>query len=156
MAVVYGIVAFAVIQAADVMIPALNLPPEFITFVVAAALLGYPIAIVLAWSYDIVPDVVAKQAEIATNPDRATDDQSKRAASGFRLVIALGVLIVAGLAWLQYQSTVAVPPARPALAYIDSVAVMPLDNLTGDPNYDHVGIGITEEIITHLARIPPL
>jgi TolB-like protein len=33
---------------------------------------------------------------------------------------------------------------------------MPLDNLTGDPNYDHVGMGITEEIITHLARIPPL
>ncbi len=155
-AVVYGIVAFAVIQAADVMIPALNLPPEFITFVVATSLLGYPIAIVLAWSYDIVPDAVAKQAEVAANPDGATDDRPKRGVSGFRVVIVFGVAVVAGLAWLQYQSTIAVPPLRPALAYIDSVAVMPLDNLTGNPDYDHVGIGITEEIITHLARIPPL
>ena len=138
------------------MIPALNLPPEFITFVVAAALLGYPIAIVLAWSYDIVPDVVARQVGSATSPDDVTDDRPKPGVSGLRLVIALGVLVVAGLAWLQYQATVSVPPARPALAYIDSVAVMPLDNLTGDPNYDHIGMGITEEIITHLARIPPL
>ena len=155
-AVVYGIVVFAVIQAADVMIPALNLPPEFITFVVATALLGYPIAIVLAWSYDLVPDAVAKQAEAVTNPDRATNDRPKPGLTGFRLVIALGVLAVAGLAWLQYRSSISFPPERPNLAYIDSVAVMPLDNLTGDPNYDHVGIGITEEIITHLARIPPL
>ena len=156
MAVVYGIVAFAVVQAANIMVPALSLPPEFITFVVAAALLGYPIAIVLAWSYDIVPDAVARQAEVATNPDRATDDNSIPVVTGFRLAIGFGVLVVAGFVWLLYQSTVAVPPARPTLAYIDSVAVMPLDNLTGDPNYDHVGIGITEEIITHLARIPPL
>ena len=53
---VYGIVAFAVMQVADIMVPALNLPPQFVTFVVATALLGYPIAIVLAWSYDVVPD----------------------------------------------------------------------------------------------------
>jgi TolB-like protein/tetratricopeptide (TPR) repeat protein len=72
------------------------------------------------------------------------------------IAIPLGVLAVAILGWLQYQSTASMPAERPPLAYIDSVAVMPLDNLTGDPNYDHVGIGITEVIITHLARIPPL
>ena len=76
--------------------------------------------------------------------------------SAYRFAIAIAVVAVAVLGWLQYQSITSVPAARPPLAYIDSVAVMPLDNLTGDPNYDHVGIGITEEIITHLARIPPL
>jgi len=73
-----------------------------------------------------------------------------------RVSVVYGIVAVAVVAWMQYRSSTALPPARPALAYIDSVAVMPLDNLTGDPNYDHVGIGITEEIITHLARIPPL
>ncbi len=155
-AVVYGIVAFAVIEAADIMGPALNLPPEFITFVVAAALLGYPIAIVLAWAYEIVPDAVAKQAESATYPDSVTGGRPKPGATGFRLAVALGLLAVAILGWQQYRSTVAVLPERPAYAYIDSVAVMPLDNLTGDASYDHVGIGITEEIITQLASIPPL
>ncbi len=40
--------------------------------------------------------------------------------------------------------------------YVDSVAVMPLRNLTGDPRLDDAGVGISEEIITHLARIPAL
>jgi len=155
-AVVYGIVAFAVMQAADIMVPALGLPPEFITFMVAAALLGYPIAIVLAWSYDIVPDAVAKQTEAVTNPESEKDERSKPGTTGFRLAIGVGVLAVAGLGWMQIQSVNSLPTERPPLTYIDSVAVMPLDNLTGDPNYDHIGIGITEEIITHLARIPPL
>jgi len=73
-----------------------------------------------------------------------------------RVAVVYGIVVLAAVAWMRYQSSTALPPARPALAYIDSVAVMPLVNLTGDPNYDHVGIGITEEIITHLARIPPL
>jgi len=155
-AVVYGVVAFAIIQAANVMLPALNLPPEIATVVVAAALLGYPIAVVLAWSYDNGSDTVARQDKVTTMPGSPAAEQRIHARSGLRAVIAVGVLAIAGLGWMQYQSSVAVPPSRPALAYIDSVAVMPLDNLTGDANYDHVGIGITEEIITHLARIPPL
>lgn len=154
--VIYGVIAFAVIQAATVMVPPLDLPPELITFVVAAALVGYPIAIVLAWSTGIAPVASDAQTKAATRPDRGTDEQSRNTVSGMQLVIAVGVVAVASLAWVQYQSSVAIPPFRPALAYIDSVAVMPLDNLTGDANYDHVGIGITEEIITHLARIPPL
>ena len=151
-ALVYGIVAFAVMQVADIMVPALNLPPQFVTFVVATALLGYPIAIVLAWSYD----AVARQSEVSTNAEEPAEEPHKSPATGFRAVVALGILVVAVLAWLQYESTTSVPAERRPLIYIDSVAVMPLDNLTGDPNYDHVGIGITEEIITHLARIPPL
>ena len=151
-ALVYGIVAFAVMQVADIMVPALNLPPQFVTFVVATALLGYPIAIVLAWSYD----AVARQSEVSTNAEEPAEEPHKSPATGFRAVVALGILVVAVLAWLQYESTTSVPAERRPLVYIDSVAVMPLDNLTGDPNYDHVGIGITEEIITHLARIPPL
>ena len=155
-AVVYGIVAFAVMQVADIMVPALNLPPQFVTFVVATALLGYPIAIVLAWSYDVVPDAVARKAELETSPEKPEGIQRKGAVTGFRIVVVLGILAVAIFAWMQYQSTTSVPAERRPLVYIDSVAVMPLDNLTGNANYDHVGIGITEEIITHLARIPPL
>lgn len=155
-AVLYGVVAFAVMQAADIMVPALGLPPEFITFVVAAALLGYPIAIVLAWSYDVVPDAVAKQIEAVTNPENEKAERAKSGITGFQLAIGAGVLAVTGLGWMQLQSVNSLPTKRPPLTYIDSVAVMPLVNLTGDPKYDYIGIGITEEIITHLARIPPL
>lgn len=155
-AIVYGIVAFAVIQAADIMIPALNLPEQFITAVVVAILLGYPIAIVLAWSYDVVPDTGLPRAQATPDTENAPGDQVSRTPTAYPVIVVFAVIAVAAIAWLQYKSANTVPAARPPLAYIDSVAVMPLDNLTGDPNYDHVGMGITEEIITHLARIPPL
>ena len=116
-AVVYGIVAFAVMQAAEIMVPALNLPPQFITFMVAGALLGYPIALVLAWSYDIVPDAVARQAGSAASPEKAADDQREGMRSGYRILVALGILAVAGIAWMQYRSTTFIPAARPPLAY---------------------------------------
>ena len=82
--------------------------------------------------------------------------RQRGAVTGRQIIVLAALLIVGVVAWFQYQSATSLPPVRPPLTYIDSVAVMPLVNLTGDPNYDHIGIGITEEIITHLARIPPL
>ena len=155
-AVVYGIVGFAVIQAADVIGPALSLPPEFVTFIVAVTLLGYPIAIVLAWSYDIVPDSAIKQTNASVRSDPETKDTPKSEISVFRIALTVGAATILGLTWLQFRpGTQAVAPSA-AVTYVDSVAVMPLDNLTGDPGYDYLGIGITEEIITHLAQIAPL
>ncbi len=155
-AVVYGVVAFAVIQVADIMIPALDLPEDFITYVVVATLLGYPIAIVLAWSYDVVPDRGPLPRESSPEPDTANPETRSSESRVYLLIVVLAIFAVLALGWMHYRTTNSVPAARPPLAYIDSVAVMPLDNLTGNADYDHVGIGITEETITHLARIPTL
>ncbi len=66
------------------------------------------------------------------------------------------MIAVTGL--MLYEMGVARRDGPPVVGvqYLDSVAVMPLENLTGDAEYDLLGMGITEEIITHLARIPPL
>ena len=153
---VYGIVGFAVIQAADVIGPALNLPTDFVTFIVAVTLLGYPIAIVLAWSYDIVPDSATQQTDAPAHPGQETKDTAKSGVSVFRIFIAVGAATILGLSWLQFRPGAEAIAPNATVTYVDSVAVMPLDNLTGDPRYDYLGIGITEEIITHLAQIAPL
>jgi TolB-like protein/Flp pilus assembly protein TadD len=61
-AVVYGAVAFVVAQAADIAFPALQLPPWTITLVVALAIIGFPIALVLAWAFEVTPDGVVRTA----------------------------------------------------------------------------------------------
>jgi adenylate cyclase len=153
-AIVYGVVGFAIMEAADIMVTALGLPPEFITFVVAAIILGYPIAMVLAWSYDVVPNADVREAE---NAEIASDKKAGIAKfSPFRIIVTLGIAASVALNWYQMQTRQPVVLHSSAVTYVDSLAVMPLDNLTGDPAFDHLGIGITEEIITHLARIPPL
>ena len=55
-AAAYAVVAWLLVQVAAVVLPALNLPPWTVTFTTVLLLLGFPVALVLAWSFDIVRD----------------------------------------------------------------------------------------------------
>ena len=57
---VYGAVAFALIQVADPLTKALLLPDAFLTYVAAILLLGFPLALVLAWAFETTPEGVRK------------------------------------------------------------------------------------------------
>jgi TolB-like protein len=152
-ALTYGIVGFAVIEAADIIVDAIALPAQFVAFVIVTIFLGLPIAIVLAWSYDIVPDSAIREAASADVKMQAPPSPVIRV---LQAVAAVGVVLILGYSWFTMNSDPTVETRSADARYVDSVAVMPLDNLTGDKKYDHLGIGITEEIITHLARIPEL
>jgi TolB-like protein/tetratricopeptide (TPR) repeat protein len=65
-AVVYAAVAFVIWQAAEIAFPALHLPEWTLTFVVVIALIGFPVALVLAWAFEITPEGVRR-----TEPARA-------------------------------------------------------------------------------------
>ncbi len=54
-AIVYAAVAFAAIEAADIIVPRLNIPDWTVTVLIVLALLGFPIALALAWAFDIAP-----------------------------------------------------------------------------------------------------
>lgn len=152
-ALTYGIVGFAVIEAADIIVGAIDLPPQFVAFVIVTILLGLPVAIVLAWSYDIVPDAAVRDAESA---QVRVNRPSGPAVQVLKAVTAVVVVLIIGYSWFELNGDSPEESATVGVQYVDSVAVMPLDNLTGDSQYDHFATGITEEIITHLARIPPL
>lgn len=66
MAAVYGGVSFVVLQLADIIFPNLGLPDWALTFVVALLLLGFPIALVLAWAFEMTPEGV-KRADPAAS-----------------------------------------------------------------------------------------
>jgi TolB-like protein/tetratricopeptide (TPR) repeat protein len=80
----------------------------------------------------------------------------KPGVSPFRAISIAAIIVIAVVTWYEFRPMAPPLPQSSRSQYIDSVAVLPLDNLTGDSSYDHIGIGITEEIITHLAKIPPL
>jgi hypothetical protein len=76
-AVVYAVVAFVIWQAAEIAFPSLHLPDWTLTFVVVVALIGFPMALVLAWAFEITPEGVrpteparAAQAEAPSSPAR--------------------------------------------------------------------------------------
>ena len=136
-AVVYGVVGWTVVEVASAVFPALGLPDWSVTLVVALVLLGFPMALVLAWAFERTPSGV----------QRAAPSSGKRTAAAF----VLGLALMAVLAFLlgDDASTDASPEDRPSLA------VLPFEDLSpGDQSY--FSEGIAEELMAVLSTVPEL
>ena len=147
-AVVYAVVTFAVLQAADIIIPALRLPEWTLTLLVVLTLLGLPISLVLAWAYDLTPEGVKRTA--AAEPEGLPEHRvrpPRRAAPATTAVLLAAALVVAGSVWWV---------VRPAPSEIRSLAVLPLANLMGDPEQAYFVDGLHDVLIGELAGISEL
>ena len=90
-AAMYLVVTWLVIQVADVVIPALRLPEWTLTFITVLFMLGFPIAIVLSWAYDITPDGIRPD-----DPDLRSDTAAQSGNQELIYAILALVLIVVG------------------------------------------------------------
>ncbi|MGD2154603.1 MAG: hypothetical protein PVG79_15135, partial [Gemmatimonadales bacterium] len=148
-AVVYAAVAFVIWQAAEIAFEALSLPAWALTLVVVVSLLGFPIALVLAWAFDITPKGVVRTEPLG-------EGASPYRQPGRRLALAavvgvLGLTVLA--AWYML-------PRLPGWAGSDGgdamkLLVLPFENL-GAPIDEYFADGITEEITARLAVLPGL
>ncbi len=162
-AAVYGAVAFAVMQAADFLVPALKLPESVATAIALVAILGFPLALVLAWAFDLTPEGVQRErsASSAELESIIAQPRSRRWPAG---ILALaGIVLVAGGGWwvLGRDGGAAAGGAAPAAtadATVDrrSIAVLPFANMSGDPENEYFSDGITDDIITHLSKLSDL
>jgi len=145
-AIAYGAIAWAVTEAASVVLPALHLPEWIITFVVVFLMVGFPVAMILAWIFDVGPQGIERTEPVAGEP------RSRR----IRLrttYAAVVLLLMAGLGYLLYERGFGRAQANEAH---NSVAVLPFTNLSGDPSRDYFSDGMSEELLNLLARIPGL
>ena len=97
-AIAYGAVAWAVTESASVVLPALGVPEWAMTFLVIFLLAGFPIAMVLAWVFDISPEGIQRTEPL---PDAVQPPQLQ-----FRTRAAFGVAVIlsmAGLGYLLYE-----------------------------------------------------
>ena len=106
-AAVYGATAFVIVQAADVFQEALRLPEAFLTGVAVLALLGFPLALVLAWAYERTPDGVRKTVGAETGEIESIAS----APAGKRWPIGLAALAGAALQRHPAQHGGHPPPA---------------------------------------------
>ena len=164
---VYGVVAFALIQVADPLVTALNLPTEFLTYIVVLLLLGFPVAIVLAWAFEVTPDGMQKTGEAAPGEIEAIVSlpASKRWPAGLMALAGVGALI-AGAWWVGRQTapesaTDSAGDARLAITSLaddtrPSIAVLPFADMSPDGDQEYFSDGMTEEILNVLAKLPDL
>jgi adenylate cyclase len=151
---VYLVLAWGLLQLGDVVIEPLLLPDWTMTLVIVLLALGFPVAVILAWAYDITPDGV-RRAEPAPRTISAEMARPSRLASRSAGLVGVGILIgIVGVGWYAYFDD---EPARPPIAEasaLRAIAVLPFANTSGDADNDFFADGVTDDILTHLAVVP--
>jgi len=159
-AVAYVVVAWLIIQVATQVFPFFEIPNWAIRLVVLLLILGFPVALILAWAFELTPEGIKLESEIA--PNESITRRTGRKIVG--LTIAVGV-IATGLLVFRFLgpkfTPVTAPATIPAAAAptaipAKSIAVLPFENLSSDKSNAYFSDGITEEILNALAQIPGL
>ena len=158
------------------MLPAFEAPAWVMKVLISALLIGVPIALGFSWAFEITPEGIKRESEIA--PDKSIAQHTGRKIVGLTIVVAV---LAAGLFSFQIlrpkskqveggapatpedaspartglaetrPSTVAAPPVPDK-----SIAVLPFDNLSDDKSNAYFAEGIQDEILTRLARVADL
>jgi TolB-like protein len=145
-AVAYAIVGWLVMQIAATVVPALHLPDAITSAVVVLVILGFPIALIFAWAFELTPEGL-KRTEFADELPK----KAPRSRAWIYVVIVAGAISVGVFFLGRYTSSKqgAELPAK-------SIAVLPFDNQNRDPDTDYLSDGIPESIINSLSQLPQL
>jgi adenylate cyclase len=150
-AVAYAIVGWLVAQIATQVFPFLEIPNWIVRLVIVLIAIGFPIALVIAWAFEATPEGI-KRTEVA-DAMPATKEQKKHA---WIYVIVIGAVISIALFLLgRYtgRSSSSVPAGE---LPTKSIAVLPFDNLSRDPDNAFFAEGVQDEILTRLAKVADL
>src|SRR5213595_2999428 len=135
-AAAYIIAAGFIIQIGSAVFPAWELPNWTLRLVVVLLLMGFPIALILAWAYDVTPQGI-----------RVTPGSHRR--RNLLMLIASGVIISAGAGFFLL-------PRASARKIDKSIAVLPFQSLSDEKENAYFADGIQDDILTNLSKIGEL
>ena len=150
-AIAYAVVAWLLIQAASILFPTFEAPAWVMKVFVAVVLLGFPIALIIAWAFEITPEGIVRAEDVLPNESSMRQTGRKLTA----IIVALGFAALGLLLFQMFRPTSA-STARTAPMSDKSIAVMPLVNQSGDPAQEYFSDGLSEELINGLGQIHEL
>ncbi len=162
-AVVYAIVGWLLIQVATQVFPFFEIPNWSVRLLVVLLLFGFPIALVLAWAFELTPEGI-KRAEDVT-PSESITHRTGRKLTALIVFVALVAAVLLLLQLTRHKPAVAtgnsaaasaVAKAAPEVIPEKSIAVLPFENRSDEKQNAYFADGVQDEILTDLARIADL
>ena len=150
-AVAYAVVAWLLIQVATQVFPFFEIPNWAVRLVVLAVIAGFPIALIIAWAFELTPEGIK-----STEDADATAKQSHGRA--WIYVAIIGAVLSLGLFVLgRYTANTGAPRhSEAATAPQKSIAILPFENLSDDKANAYFAEGVKDEILTKLAAVRDL
>jgi len=150
-AIAYIVAGWALSQGIAQVFPVFDIPNWAIRMIVLLIVVGFPVAVVFAWFFEITPEGV-KRTEVADAMPRVAK-QKKRA---WIYVVVIGGAISIALFFVgRYLGQQNAAESGPSLR-AKSIAVLPFDNLSRDPDNAFFAEGVQDEILTRLAKVADL
>src|SRR5437870_1831712 len=149
-AVAYAIVGWLLVQIATQVFPFLEIPNWVVRLVIVLVAAGFPIALVIAWAFEITPQGIERTEVADTMP--VAPGQKKHA---WMYVSIVGAVLSLGLFFLRrygFRSATSLSSELPT----KSIDVLPFDNLSRDPDNAYFAEGVQDEILTRLAKVADL
>ena len=158
-AVAYLVSAWVALQLADIVLESIEAPNWVIQAFMLAIGLGFPLALVFAWAFEMTPEGIKKERDVDRSQSitRQTGQKLNRG-----IIVALSIAVVLLLfdrfvPMGSREQPAVEPAARPAAAeQAKSIAVLPFVNMSSDTEQEYFSDGISEEILNSLARVKEL
>ena len=151
-AVAYAVVGWLLVQVATQVFPFFEIPNWAVRLVVLIIIVGFPIALVVAWAFELTPEGI-KRTEVADAMPAAVKPKKH----AWIFVVVIGAAISVGLFFLgRYTAGPKTVGNSANELPAKSIAVLPFDNLSRDPDNAFFAEGVQDEILTRLAKVADL
>ena len=156
MTAIYIVTAWVTVQVASEVLPAFNIPGVAIRYVWVAVLIGFPIAVLFSWKYDFTASGIRRTPAA----DQDTEAVSALTRIDYGILAILGLVILAttfsvGQRLVEMQTQIAQAPTTREIDP-NSIAVLPLQSLSANPDDAYFAAGVQDSLITNLSKITAL
>src|SRR2546423_12155156 len=150
-AVAYAVVGWLLVQVATQVFPFFEIPNWAVRLVVLAIVIGFPIALIVAWAFELTPEGLKRTEDVDLTA------QGHRKSYVWIYVVIAGVSLSIGLFFIgRYSARTKSPAASSNQSAAKSIAVLPFANLSADKNDEYLSDGMTEELLNVLTKVKSL
>jgi adenylate cyclase len=145
-AVAYAVVGWLLVQVTTQVFPIFEIPNWALRLIVLAIIIGFPIALVLAWAFELTPEGIKHAEDVDLSEKRVSKNRTWIYVTLLGAALSVALFFVGRLSAPGSGASPTGPPEK-------SIAVLPFVNMSADKENEFFADGLSEEILNSLARI---